>query len=79
MAAPSGQSAKTSYAGGGDAHTLTPKMMSLRGHADLWYSYSMQGRPHPMKRVMRTGFHAVSRVTGTPVAPGLSLAFKKLT
>ena len=65
--------------GGGDIRTLTPTMMSLRDHAELWYGYSMQGRPHPMKRVMRTGFRAVSRVTGTPVAPGLSLAFEKLT
>jgi SAM-dependent methyltransferase len=63
--------------GGGDARTLNPTMMGVRDHADLWYGSSSQARPHPMKRLMRTTFRAMSRVTGTPVAPGLSLAFEK--
>jgi SAM-dependent methyltransferase len=64
--------------GGGEARTLVPTMMGFRDHTDLWYDYSMQRRPHPVKRVMRTTFRAVSYVTDTPVAPGLSLAFEKL-
>lgn len=64
--------------GGGSARMLTPTMMGLRDHADLWYAYSTQGRPHPAKRAMRTIFRAATRATGSPVAPGLSLAFEKL-
>ncbi len=63
--------------GGGDARSLNPTMMGLRDHADLWYGYSSQARSHPMKRLMRTSFRAMSRATGNPVAPGLSLAFEK--
>lgn len=64
--------------GGGDARVLIPKMMGLRDHADLWYAYSSKARAHPVKRAMHTTFRAASRVTGSPIAPGLSLAFEKL-
>lgn len=64
--------------GGGSARTLTPTMMGLRDHADLWYGLSTQARSHRAKRVMRTTSRAVSRVTRSPVAPELNLAFEKL-
>ncbi len=64
--------------GGGKANQVTPKFMGLHDHADLWYGYSSQARAHPIKRAMRIGFKVTSRLTGTPVAPGLSLAFQKL-
>jgi 2-polyprenyl-3-methyl-5-hydroxy-6-metoxy-1,4-benzoquinol methylase len=63
---------------GGEARMLTPKLMALRDHADLWYGYSSSARAHPIKRVMRTSFRVASRLTGSPIAPGLSLAFEKL-
>lgn len=63
--------------GGGDARMLSPARMGLRDHADLWYRDSSEGRPHPAKRVMHSSFKAISRLTGSPVAPGLSLAFEK--
>ena len=64
--------------GGGAAHQLVPRYMNLRDHADLWYGYSMQARPHPVKRTMRIFFKVASRVSGAAVAPGLSLAFQKV-
>lgn len=64
--------------GGGDARQLVPRFMNLRDHADLWYGYSTQARPHPVKRAMRFAFKIASRVGGTPVAPSLSLAFQKI-
>jgi SAM-dependent methyltransferase len=64
--------------GGGAAHQLVPRSMNLRDHADLWYAYSMQARPHPAKRAMRIAFKVASRVGGAPVAPGLNLAFQKI-
>jgi len=63
--------------GGGHALTLTPTQMGLRDHADLWFTYSSARGPHPAKRVMRATFKALGRLTGNPVAPGLSLAFEK--
>ena len=63
--------------GGGDAVLLTPTQMGLHDHADLWFRDSYEGRPHPLKRVMRLSFKAASRLTRTTVAPGLSLAFEK--
>jgi SAM-dependent methyltransferase len=64
--------------GGGHARVLVPEMMGLRDHADLWYAYSSKARAHPVKRVMHTTFRVASRLTGNPIAPGLSLAFEKL-
>lgn len=63
---------------GGDARMLRPTMLGLRSHADLWYAYSSRARTHPLKVAMRLAFAGVSRLTGSPVAPGLSLAFQKL-
>lgn len=63
--------------GGGDPLVLAPTRLGLRSHADLWYAYSMGARPHPVKRVMRTAFRAISRVSGTSYAPGLSVALRK--
>jgi SAM-dependent methyltransferase len=64
--------------GGGQARMLAPTMMGLRDHADLWYRYSSKARQHPIKRAMHVTFRGASRLTGSPVAPGLSLAFQKL-
>jgi len=66
--------------GGGQARMLTPKMMGLRDHADLWYGYSTRHQPRhlTLKRGMRVAFKLASRLAGSPVAPGLSLAFQKL-
>jgi 2-polyprenyl-3-methyl-5-hydroxy-6-metoxy-1,4-benzoquinol methylase len=64
--------------GGGEARLVEPAMMGFRDHADLWFAYSSQIRPHPAKRAMRGTFRAISRLVGTPVAPALDLAFQKL-
>lgn len=64
--------------GGGRARMLTPTMMGLRDHSDLWYELSMWGRDRLLKLAMRAAFRAASRVSAGPVAPGLSLAFEKL-
>lgn len=65
---------------GGDAELLAPTQLNLRTHADLWYAYSTQHhqRYASVKRVMRGTFELLSRISGSPVAPGLSLAFEKL-
>jgi SAM-dependent methyltransferase len=63
--------------GGGDPDLLRPTRLGLRDHADLWYAYSTTARPHPVKRVMRTAFRAISRAARSSYAPGLSLALRK--
>jgi SAM-dependent methyltransferase len=65
--------------GGGKARMLTPTRLGLRDHADLWYRDSSEGRSHPAKRAMRATFKAIERTTGSPFAPGLSLAFRKVS
>jgi SAM-dependent methyltransferase len=66
--------------GGGDAKLLEPTLLNLRSHADLWYTYSTRHQQgyRGVKRAMRLAFDGLSRATGGPVAPGLSLAFEKL-
>jgi len=66
--------------GGGDAKLLAPTRLDLRSHAGLWYAYSTkhQQRYLAVKRAMRVTFDVLSRAIGSPVAPGLSLAYEKL-
>jgi len=64
--------------GGGDPQLLRPERLGLSDHSDLWYAYSTRARPHPVKRVMRTVFRAISKASGTSYAPGLSVALRKV-
>lgn len=62
---------------GGVALPLAVIEPGARDHADLWYVARSEVRPHPARRVMRAAFKAISRVTGQPFVPSLSLAFQK--
>ena len=64
-------------AGGGTPVSLRPTGLGLRDTVDLWYAYSMAGRPSPMKPAMRAVFKAVSRVSGQDFTPSLDLAIQK--
>jgi SAM-dependent methyltransferase len=64
--------------GGGAVESLTPSQLGLRSHADLWYAYSSEARPRPVKRAMRVAFGAIHAVTRANFLPGLSLAFRKI-
>jgi len=66
--------------GGGDPDLLRPTRLGLSSHADLWCAYSTQKSPKlvkRIKRVMRRAFQAISALTGTSYAPGLSCALRK--
>ncbi|MEA2421606.1 MAG: hypothetical protein QOF55_705, partial [Thermoleophilaceae bacterium] len=64
--------------GGGKLESLTPNQLGLRSHADLWYAYSSEANPHPVKKAMRVAFRAIHATTGTNFLPGLSMAFRKV-
>lgn len=66
-------------AGDGQPVALKPRLWGYSDVVDLWYAESMLRRPLRVKALMRVVFKAITRVTGAPFAPDVTMAVRKVS
>jgi 2-polyprenyl-3-methyl-5-hydroxy-6-metoxy-1,4-benzoquinol methylase len=57
---------------------LRPRLWGYSDAVDLWYAQSMIRRPMRIKPVMRIAYKAIGRFTGSPFAPDVTMAVRKV-